>query len=305
MDWVEIKISVNTSDVDLAGAIANMSVPYGIYIEDYSALEQDALEVAHIDLIDEELLAKDRDTGIIHIYISPEENPSEAVNFLEERYNSEGICYKIEQVHCNDEDWENNWKAYFKPMKIGEKLLVRPIWVDDYESEGRAVLNIEPGVAFGTGTHETTRLCLEALERTIRKDLTVLDVGCGSGILSCAAMLLGAKSVTGVDIDKLAVKIARANGELNKFSLPEYTMLHGNLTDKITKKYDLVLANIVADAIISLSGNIRQFMMPGAKYIVSGIIDLREEEVITALSNYGFSVLERFEEKGWLCFVCE
>ena len=160
-NWTELKIKVPAPQADIAGAIANMVVPYGIYMEDYSHLEEEALEIAHIDLIDEELLQKDREHAIIHIYISPEANPAEAVSFLEERFQAENIPNEIDRDSCVEEDWINNWKKYFHPIPVGEKLLIRPLWEDDYDAQGRTVLHLEPGLAFGTGTHETTRLCLE------------------------------------------------------------------------------------------------------------------------------------------------
>lgn len=304
-NWTEIKITVPVERVDEAGAIASVTVPYGIYIEDYSNLESEAMEIAKIDLIDEELLAKDRTKGIVHIYISPEENPQEAVSFIEERLTDEKIDYSIELDNCAREDWENNWKKYFKPIEVGKKLLIRPVWVDDYNANGRTVLNLEPGIAFGTGTHETTRLCLEALENYVDTSTHMLDVGCGSGILSVAAMLLGAADVTGVDIDKLAVKVAGENGKLNGLSLPSYNMTVGNLTDSVTGKYNVVTANIVADAIIKLTPDVKKFLDTSAVYIVSGIIDIREDEVLSCLAGNGFEIINRRTENGWVCLECK
>jgi ribosomal protein L11 methyltransferase len=305
MDWTEIKIKIPTAYIEIAGNIANLVVPFGIYIEDYSDLEIQAREVAHIDLIDEELLNADRENGIIHIYISPEDNPNEAVAFLEARLDAENIPHSIETDTTVWEDWINNWKKYFKPTKVGEKLLINPAWedtkLDDDVAVGRVILNLEPGVAFGSGTHETTRLCLAALEKYVNSETVMLDVGCGSGILSVAALLLGAKTAVGVDIDKLAVKTAIENGKMNGFDEDRYTVVHGDLTDKISGKYSLICANIVADAIILLSKNIRQFMTDDAIYIVSGIIDMREQEVKEALENYGFTIINRYEENGWVC----
>lgn len=302
MDWTEIIITVPSNDIETAGDIAQMVVPYGIYVEDYRTLEAEALEIAHIDLIDEELLCKDRTKGLIHVYISPEENPAEAVAFLSERYKAENIRHEIETKICKNEDWENNWKAYFKPLPVGKRLLIRPVWEDVYDAGGRVVFNIEPGLAFGNGGHETTRLCLEAIEPYVTKKSTMLDIGCGSGILSVAALLLGAKAAVGVDIDKLAVKTAQENGILNGFSEPKYTVINGNLVDKINEKYDIVAANIVADAIISLCGDAAEFIKPGGVFITSGIIDLRENEVLAAFEKYGFKVVKRRESGGWLCF---
>ncbi len=303
-NWTEIKIIVPVERVDEAGAIASMTVPYGIYIEDYSNLEAEAMEIAKIDLIDEELLAKDRSVGIVHIYISPEENPQEAVSFISDRLSGEGIEYTIELADCAREDWENNWKQYFKPINVGNRILIRPVWIDDYNADGRVVLNLEPGIAFGTGTHETTRLCLEALENYVTADTKMLDVGCGSGILSVAGMLLGAQSAIGVDIDKLAVKVAIENGRLNGFEYPRYNMIVGNLTDRVDGTYNVVTANIVADAIIMLTPDVKQFLADDAVYIVSGIIDIREDEVLCCLAENGFEIINRRAENGWVCLEC-
>ena len=305
MNWTEIKITVNTSDTERASNIAVMAVPYGIYIEDYSTLEQEAWEIAHIDLIDEELLEKSRDKSVIHIYVAENENPNEAVSFVTARLEAENVDFTIEAEGCTEEDWANNWKAYFKPLKIGERLFVRPVWEEDFDSEGRAVLNIEPGAAFGTGAHDTTRLCLEELDRTVKKGDTVLDIGCGSGILAVSSLLLGADKAFGVDIDPLAVKTAKANGEMNGFTEPQLTFVCGDLADKVTEKYSLVVANIVADVIMLFSTQVRAFMLPGAKFIASGIIDTRADEVVACLQKAGLNVIERRENGGWVCLVCE
>ncbi len=305
MQYTEVKVIVNTEDTERASAIAVMTVPYGIYIEDYSQLEAEAWEIAHIDLIDEDLLKKNRDESIIHIYIEEGNNPAEAVSFISDRLNAEKIHFSLETDGVSSDDWADKWKAFFKPQPIGERLFVRPIWVDEYDSGDRAVLNIEPGAAFGTGTHETTRLCLETLDKIIKEGDTVLDIGCGSGILAISAMLLGAKEGFGVDIDPLAVKIAAENGKMNNFTEPQLQFVCGDLADKVTKKYDVVVANIVADIIILFSTQVRAFMKPGAKFIASGIIDSRADEVVFALQNAGLNVKERIEENGWVCLICD
>lgn len=304
-DWTEVKISVSAEDVDKAGDIAMMVVPYGIYIEDYRDLEQQAWDIAHIDLIDEDLLKKDRSKAFVHIYISPEENPLEAVAFLRERYTAEGIENEIDTIACRNEDWENNWKQYFHSIPVGEKLLIHPKWEDEVDAGDRVVLNIEPGLAFGSGTHETTRLCLATLEKHISEDTEVLDIGCGSGILSIASLLLGAKRAVGVDIDALAVKTAIENGEDNGFTEPRFTVFKGNLTDKVTGKFDVVVANIVADIIIMFTKDVAKFLKDDGVFIASGIIDTREQEVLDALEKYGFEVTARHTEKGWVCLEAQ
>lgn len=306
MEWTEVIIEINADDIDVATDIANMVVPYGVYIEDYRTLEEETWEIANIDLIDEDLLKKDRTKGYIHIYISPDENPAEAVAFLSERLNENKIANKIDLNKCKNEDWENNWKEFFKPMNVGEKLLIRPLWIDDYENPtGRKVLSIEPGLAFGTGGHDTTRLCLEMCEKYLKDGDSVLDTGCGSGILAIACLLLGAKNAVGVDIDELAVKTAIENGKVNGFSEPEYRILEGNLTDKVTGKFDLVVANIVADVIIMFSDFVGDFMNDRAHFIVSGIIAPRADEVKAALKKNNFRIVEENRNGDWLCYVLE
>lgn len=303
MDWTEIKISVPSQDVETAENIAQMVVPYGIYVEDYSDLEQAAWEIAKIDLIDEDLLNKDRTKAIVHIYIPPHENPSEAVAFLTERYTTEKIPHDIDIAVCRNQDWENNWKDYFKSIPVGKKLMIHPVWDDDFDPGDRAVLDIEPGLAFGSGGHDTTRLCLEMMEDYVTRDTEFLDVGCGSGILSVSALLLGAKKAVAVDIDPLAVKKARENAELNGFDETRYTAIEGDLADKVTGKYNVVAANIVADVIILFCSQVKEFMSDDAVFITSGIIDTREPDVLEAFKKYGFSIVERRERGGWLCFA--
>lgn len=302
-NWTEIAITIDTKDIDIAGNIANMVVPYGIYIEDYSDLENEVMEIAHIDLIEEKLLEADRTKGIVHVYINPHENPLEAVSYIKERLDAEQIDYGIKIADCAAEDWVNNWKQYFHPMPIGNKLLIRPTWEDEYDAGDRKVLHIEPGLAFGTGSHPTTKLCLETLEKYIDDNSTVLDIGCGSGILSIAALLLGAQSAFGVDIDSLAVKTAIANAAENGFDNSKFNIVQGNLSDKVTGKFNVVVANIVADIIIEFNRNVAEFLTDDGVYITGGIIESREDEVLYSFAQNGFEVKERFEEKGWLVFV--
>lgn len=271
--WTEITVTVDTKDIETAGNIANMVVPYGIYIEDYSALEEETMEIAHIDLIEASLLQ------------------------------SAGIAYTLGTDLCAMEDWVNNWKKYFHPMPVGDKLLIRPTWEDADPTDGRKVLHIEPGLAFGTGSHPTTRLCLETLEKVVTPGATVLDIGCGSGILSIAALLLGAQTAFGVDIDKLAVKTANANALENGFGADRFVAVEGNLSDKVNGQYDIIVANIVADIIMQFNPQVAQFLKPGGTYITGGIIDVREDEVLASFAANGFTVQQRFEDKGWLVFV--
>ena len=303
MDWTEITVTVSNKDVDQVSDIANLVVPYGIYIEDYTNLEQDVEEIAHIDLIDEELLAKDRTKAKVHMYISCEDNPLEAVSKISEMLKEANIDFQVDSLDCNDEDWLNNWKQYFQPSPVGEKLLIRPTWRKNYDPKGRIVINLDPGLAFGTGTHETTRLCLEVLEKIVKEDTTVLDVGCGSGILGIASLLLGGKSAVGVDIDPMAVKTAKENAVLNNVE-DKFTAIEGNFTEKVSGKFDIVVANIVADAIIFLSQGVKTFMKEDSVYIMSGIIDTRVDEVIEEVSK-NFEITQKLFLNGWYCLTAK
>ena len=301
MDWTEIAVEVEADRVDDAAAIANMTVPYGIYIEDYSTLEEEVMEIAHIDLIDEDLLQKDRSKAKIHIYIDPEDNIGEAVQFLRERLTAADIAYTIDQSMVKEDDWRNNWRKFFQPMPVGERLLINPSWYTDTDPKGRLMMNIDPGLAFGTGKHETTQLCMETLERYVKGGERVLDVGCGSGILGIAAVMLGADSAFGVDIDEVAVRTANENAAVNHVQ-DRFTAIAGDLVDKVDGKYDIVVANIVADAIIALSASVKDLMTDDAVYITSGIIDTRADDVKNAIRD-SFDIVEENTMRGWYCFV--
>ena len=302
MNWTEITVKIPTEYTDTAAAIANMTVPYGIYIEDYSDLEAKAEEIAHIDLIDEELINKDRTEALIHIYISECDNAAEALAFLKERLTAENIPFSCGAEGVNDADWSENWKKYFHATEIRDKLAIVPSWEEYDNKENRKILHIDPGAAFGTGTHATTSLCLSMLENYVAEGSKMLDIGCGSGILSIASVLLGAKTAVGVDIDAQSVKTAKENAELNNVSgKTEYIV--GDLADKISGKYNVVCANIVADVVIRLLGDVRTFMEENAVLLVSGIIDTRENDVLAAAEKHGFKVKEKQYKDNWCAFA--
>ena len=213
---------------------------------------------------------------------------------------------KIEVRSVDEEDWANNWKAYFKPMPVGEKLLVCPSWEKIPDGNTRAVLKIDPGMAFGTGTHHTTRMCLELLEENIKNGDLVADLGCGSGILSIAASLMGAKETYAIDIDPVAARVAAENAELNGIDMSGYFIRIGDILsdekfrDDISgRQYDIVLANIVANVIIAFAPVIPQLMKPDGKLIASGIIADRLDEVLDALKANGLEAVEICSGEDW------
>ena len=304
MQWTELTVKVNHKDTDVASDILSFAAEGGIYVEDYSSLEDDVFEVIPWGMIDEELLEKNREEVLIHIYIKPESNPVEVKAFIDERLNTAGISHETELVLKEEDEWLNNWRQYYQPIEVGENLLIQPVFRDEVKDTDRTVIKIEPGLAFGTGNHESTRLCLESVEKYTEKGMRVLDVGCGSGILGIASVLLGAKEAYGVDIDETAVRIANENAELNEV-VGRFTAECGDLTEHAKGKFNLVLANIVADVIISLTENIKTYMAEDATFVMSGIIDTREEDVLAALNKNGFDIIERKPENGWVCLVAK
>ena len=301
MEWTDIRLTVAKADAEQAEAVATMIAEGGIYIEDYSDIEQQVAEIAHVDLIEQELLDKPRDTVIIHMYLEPSAQPAETLALIEARMEGAGIPYTVELEKVEQEDWQNGWRKYYHPMEIGRHLAVVPSW-QEYETD-RVKLILDPGLAFGTGGHEPTSLCLEALDQLVRGGERVLDIGTGSGILAIAALKLGAAQAEGVDIDPVAVRTAGENAALNGVA-DRLTVLVGDLSDKASGQYQIITANIVANAIMALAPAVPGLMAEGGVFIASGIIDTRKEEVIAALQAAGLKVQEVKEKRGWECIVC-
>ncbi len=301
MEWTDIQITVPQRYAEVAEAIATMVSNGGIYIEDYSDLEQQAWEIAHVDLIEQELLDQPRDIVKVHMYLAPDENPAEILPLFKERLDASGIEYQLDTTGVEQEDWQNAWKKYYHAMDIGKRLAVVPGW-EDYQTD-RIVITMDPGMAFGTGTHETTSLCLETLDQIVKGGERVLDVGTGSGILAIAALKLGAKEAEGIDIDPMCVRTAGENAQRNGVQ-DHFTVLVGDLSDKASGQYDIITANIVASAILSLAPHVPSLMKPDARFIASGIIDERRDEVLEGLKANGLDPIEVKEKRGWVCIVC-
>ncbi len=301
MDWTEICVTVPQRDAETAQAVATMLAEGGLYIEDYSDLEAEVAEIAHVDLIEKDLLEKPRDRVILHLYLEPGRSPAELTAPLAERLTAAGVSFALGQAQIKQEDWQNGWRKYYHPMEIGQRLAVVPSW-QEYETD-RVKLILDPGLAFGTGSHETTSLCLAALDARVKGGERVLDIGTGSGILAIAALKLGAKEAEGIDIDPVAVRTAGENAARNGVA-ERLTVLVGDLSEKASGKYDLITANIVAAAIESLAPSVPALLAPGGVFIASGIIDTRREEVTAALEKAGLKVTEVQEKRGWECLIC-
>ncbi len=302
MDWTEVLVEVPQSQAELAESICTIAAKGGIYIEDYADLEQGVEEIAHIDLIDEDLLAKGRDQVIIHLYVSPDDAPAEYLSFLNERFAAAGISPAIATKSLRQEDWANTWKQYYHPMRVGERLVICPSWEETTLAPHEVQLTLDPGMAFGTGSHETTRMCLELMQAFDLKGKRVLDVGCGSGILAISARLLGAKEAVGCDIDPLAVRTANENAARNGVQ-DGCRFVQGSLTEQITGQYDVIFANIVADVVKLLLPDVPRFLTPGGVLIASGIIEQRGQEVLECAKANGLCLLKTQELRGWVAFA--
>ena len=302
MEWTDIKTTVPAVWAETAEAIATGISGGGIYIEDYRDLEAQVEAIAHVDLIEQELLDKSRDEVAVHLYIAPDENFAEIGELMRDRLERAEVPYRMEYTGVRQEDWETGWKAYYHAMDIGTRLAVVPSW-EAYETD-RAVITLDPGMAFGTGTHETTALCLETLDSMVKGGERVLDIGTGSGILAIAALKLGAAEAEGVDIDPMCVRTAGENAERNGVA-EHFTVLVGDLSDKASGKYNIITANIVAAAILSLAPHVPVLMAPGARFIASGIIDTRKDEVLAGLRAAGLEPVEIKEKRGWVCVICK
>ena len=293
-----IEMTINTSK-DKKDIIEGILFDYGIYTtEEISSdivdeLDQDEKDW---DFIDYPLLNSKE--GVFALRVYPE-NMEDANNLKAELSEKKlGQCLVEEK---DDEDWANNWKKYYKPLEIGEKLAIVPEW-EDYDNDNRVVIKINPGMAFGTGTHESTYMCLELLERYVNKDDDIFDIGCGSGILAIAGLKLGAKKALLVDIDEKCIDASHENAGLNDLE-DKMEIKKGNLLDVVKGRADLIVSNIIAEIIVDEIKNLKNHMDKGGIFITSGIIKERRQMVIHALEENGFEIIDELEKNNWVAIV--
>ena len=316
MEWLELNIDTSHAGLDAVTDMLEQQGVTGLIIDDeadfQSFLENNR---QYWDYVDKELLEQKKGVCRVTFYLERNEaayGTVAAVRMAMSALKKEHPEYApmlLTMEDAADEDWENNWKQFYKPMEIGSRLLVVPEW-EEAADPTRVKLVLNPGLTFGTGSHATTRLCLQALDKYIHGGEKVLDLGCGSGILSIAALVLGAKEAFACDIDEKCVDVAYENAALNGVGKDRYTVRWGDvLTDRALQAqlgggYDIVVANIVADVIIGLSGRVRPFLKEGGLFLCSGIIDERAEEVLAQLRADGWTVMERHDSEGWYSFLC-
>ncbi len=317
MDWLELKIDTSHAGLDAVTELLEQQGITGVMIDDEADFQR-FLENnrQYWDYVDEELLAQKKGVSRVTFYLERNENALGTVAAVRiamaalKKEHPEYAPMLLTMEDVADEDWENNWKQFYKPMEIGNRLLVVPEWEEAHGGE-RVKLVLNPGLTFGTGSHATTRLCLQALDTHIHGGESVLDLGCGSGILSIAALRLGAARAFACDIDEKCVDVAYENAALNGIGKDRYTVRWGDvLSDEALRQemgggYDVVVANIVADVIMGLSGSVRPFLKAGGLFLCSGIIDDRAEEVLAKLKGDGWDVFEQRSSEGWFSYLCQ
>lgn len=317
MHWLEVHIDTNHAGLEEVQVLLSGADVDNVMVEDEEEF-RDFLENNRDcwDYVDEDLERHMAGRSRITFYLEAGDQGFAKLGEVRlqlealkrERQDLGTLLMTLEDVQ--DADWENNWKQYYKPMEIGKRLLIIPQW-EEADPRDRVPLYLDPGLTFGTGAHATTRLCLTALEDLVRGGERVLDLGCGSGILSVAALRLGAESALAVDIDDKCRTAARENAGLNGIGPDRLEILVGNLltdetvAERIGGGWDIVLANIVADVIITLAPRVRGMLSPGGTFLCSGVIEGRSAEVEAALAANGLSLRDRREDNGWYAFTCQ
>ena len=305
--WIEVRVITKSEALEPVSGIFYSLDCKGVAIEDPNDIlgrEQGPLTW---DFADINVLVHKGRVAVVKGYFAEEDNIEDVLSYVNERLTElkeMGIDLgeaKVEYEKMHEEDWANTWKQYYKPSKVGEKIVVKPIWEEYEAKDGELVVDLDPGMAFGTGTHETTRMCIQALERYVKEESTVFDVGCGSGILAIAAAKLGAKLAIGVDLDPVAVESSIENVGYN--NLNNIEILHGNLVEVIDSKAEIVVANILAEIICILTDDIKRVLKDNGIFITSGIIHDRVDMVCDKLEASGFEVIEKNRDGEWNCIV--
>lgn len=314
MKWIKLSVDTTTQAVDFISSLFDELGLEGIEIEDKIPLSEEEKKQMFIDILPE--LGPDDGCATVSSYVKEEDYENSLKEEIEKGLEELRTFVDVGSGEVtvsvkDDQDWVNNWKKYFKPFRVAEDIVIKPTWETLKEvASDDLVIEIDPGTAFGTGSHETTRLCIESIRKYITKETDLLDVGCGSGILSIIAMKLGAKRVVATDIDSEAIRATKENMEVNHIPEEGIITYTGNIIDEeaLQEKvgfgcYDLVVANILADIIIPLSGEIGKHMKKDGLFISSGIINMKRDEVRDALLSNGFEIVEENTMKDWVSFV--
>lgn len=309
MNWIEVTIKTTTEAVEAITNILENERTGGVIIEDPKDFIFQKKNEYDWDYVEEEVFKKSGQDGVlIKTYISEERNVMEVIENIKQKVlglKDYGIDIgegSVSLGQVKEEDWANEWKKYYKPTRVGQKIVVKPTWEDYENQEGDLVIELDPGMAFGTGTHETTSMCIRELEKYVDGTKRVFDIGCGSGILAIAAAKLGAKEVVAGDLDEVAVKVSKENCELNNVS-DKVVVKHGSLFEVVEGKADVIVANIIADIIKILANDVSKFLSKDGVFISSGIIHAKIDEVVEALEKNGFEIVEIAKLGEWSAIV--
>ena len=319
MEWIELTIDTESGGIELLESMLTRN-GFDSFVSDDEAEFESFLETNrdYWDVVDESVSVQLRGVSRVRLYLEQTPEANEEIARLHALMDELRTAYpdaslgslEITLQNVRDEDWENNWKQYYQPIPIGEKLLVVPKWMEPDRSGGRIHVLLDPGMIFGTGAHASTQMCMRRLERLIRGGERVLDLGSGSGILSITALLLGAKEAVGVDVDPKAEDIARENAAINGLGPDRFTALTGNVVTErerlralFDEKWDLVCLNIFADVIVAMAPVLPQFLHGGSRLICSGVLSTRLDEVRAAILEAGLQILDLSEEQDWCCFT--
>ena len=296
--WTQIKVTVPLCELDELVAVMSM-INNNLMIEDYSDIDTN-LKTCYGDLIDEKILNANKDIASVSVFVPSDRSYMDDLAYIRQRTAELSLHAEAELVGVNEEDWANSWKQYYKPVKIGEKIVICPAWEQYTPLEGELVIRMDPGMAFGTGTHETTRLVIRLLEKYTKVGCRMLDVGTGTGILAICASRLGADICRAYDIDPTAVRVAREN--IQDSGLTNVTCDQSDLLKQVSLEggqYDLVCANIVADIIIRMTPDVGKYMKDHAVLLASGIIAERCDDVVACFEQNGFRVVELMTDNDW------
>lgn len=311
MNWTEVVIKTTTPGSDIIAEVFYEAGISGAVIEDRSDIEIYQKPEGVWDYIDEDILDDMDPDVLVKGYLPDDEKHHDRIQYIQDRIRylksleldeiDLGQC-SIMLNHVKDEDWATSWKKYYKPIKIGKSIVIKPTWETYIKNEDEVIIELDPGMAFGTGTHETTMMCIQLIEKYLKTGDKVIDVGCGSGVLSLVVAKLGAETCLAVDFDTFAVKITRENVILNKLE-DKVIAKESNLLDHITVHADIIIANIIADVIMKLSNSVYEHLNNDGIFIASGIIKDRTTDVENVLYKDGFQVIEMLSMGEWVAFA--
>lgn len=306
MNWTEVQIKTTAELEDLVSNVLYDAGATGLAIEDPRDILELSKSKERWDFVDPSLINSDFDGVLIKAYFSEADDLENKIEEIKNRIKNDPILNtgnnEIKINIVDDNDWAEAWKKYYKPIKIGERILIKPSWEKYVLEENDILIELDPGMAFGTGTHETTMMCTEALEKYVKSGDIVYDIGCGSGILSIVAAKLGAEKVVGVDLDELCVKVSNENIKLNNVN-KIVEIKEGNLLDVVDGKANIIVSNIIAEIIAGMTKDLRAYLKGDGIFITSGIIVEKIELVEKALLENGFKVLDIKRLNGWACII--